>query len=50
MKKKGYNGHIGLWREKLYKKLGGKRQKICCGALPSQRKREREREESLKNF
>ena len=51
MKKKGYNGHIGLWREKLYKKLGGKRQKICCGALPSQRKRERERERGkFENF
>ena len=39
MKKKGYNGHIGLWREKPCKKLGGKRQKICCGALPSRRER-----------
>ena len=42
MKKKGYNGHTGLWREKPSKKLGGKRQKICCGALLSRRERERE--------
>ena len=46
MKKKGYNGHTGLWREKPCKKLGGKRQKICCRALLSRR----EREESLKTF
>ena len=39
MKKKGYNGHSGLWREKPSKKLGGKRQKILCGALPSRRER-----------
>ena len=39
MKKKGYNGHTGLWREKPCKKLGGKQQKICCGALPSWRER-----------
>ena len=39
MKEKGYNGHTSLWREKPCKKLGGKRQKICCGALPSQRER-----------
>ena len=50
MKKTGYNGHTGLWREKPCKKFGGKRQKICCGALPSWREREREREESLKTF
>ena len=41
MKKKGYNGHTGLWREKPSKKLGGKRQKNCCGALSSRRERER---------
>ena len=46
MKKKGYCGHTGLWREKPCKKLGGKQQKICCGALPSQR----ERDKSLKTF
>ena len=46
MKKKGYNGHTGLWREKSSKKLGGQRQKNCCGALSSRR----EREESLKTF
>ena len=39
MKKKGYNRHTGLWREKPCKKLGGKRQKICYGALPTQRER-----------
>ena len=39
MKKKGYNGHTGLWREKPCKKLRGKQQKICCGALPSWRER-----------
>ena len=39
MKKKGYNGHTGLWREKPCKKLRGKQQKICCGALPSRRER-----------
>ena len=41
MKMKGYNGHTGLWREKPCKNLGGKRQKICCGALPSRREREK---------
>ena len=40
MKKKGYNGHIGLWREKPYKKLGGKRQKILIGALTDRIERE----------
>ena len=39
MKKKGYNGHAGLWREKPYKKLGEKRKKNCCGALLSRRER-----------
>ena len=39
MKKKGYNRHTGLWREKPCKKLGGKRQKICYGALPTWRER-----------
>ena len=29
MKKKGYNGHTGLWREKPCKNLEGKRQKIA---------------------
>ena len=29
MKKKGYNGHTGLWREKPCKNLGGKWQKIA---------------------
>ena len=46
MKEKGYNGHTSLWREKPCKKLGGKRQKKCCRALPSRR----EGEESLKTF
>ena len=46
MKRKGYNGHTDLWREKPCKILGGKRQKICCGALPSRR----EKEKSLKTF
>ena len=41
MKEKGYNGHTSLWREKPCKKLGGKRQKNCCRALPSRRERER---------
>ena len=45
-KKRGQYGHTCLWREKPCKKLGGKLQKICCGALPSQR----EREKSLKTF
>ena len=37
--KGGYNGHTSLWREKPCKKLGGKRQKICYGALPTRRER-----------
>ena len=41
MKKKGYNGHTGLGREKPCKKFGGKRQKILYGALPSQRQRKK---------
>ena len=45
MKKKGYNGHIGLWREKPCKNLGGKRQKIAVEPC-----RVGERKESLKNF
>ena len=47
MKKKGYNGHTGLWREKPCKNLGGKWQKI---AVEPCRVGEREREESLKTF
>ena len=48
MKKKGYNGHTGLWREKACKNLGGKRQKI---AVESYRVRERERERGkFENF
>ena len=43
MKKKGYNGHTGLWREKACKNLGGKRQKITVEPC-----RVGEREESLK--
>ena len=39
MKKKRYNGHTSLWREKPCKNLEGKRQKILSGALPSQRER-----------
>ena len=45
MKKKGYKGHTGLWREKPCKNLGGKRQKIVVEPC-----RVGEREESLKNF
>ena len=45
MKKKGYNGHTGLWREKPCKILGGKRQKITVEPC-----RVGEREESLKTF
>ena len=40
MKKRGYNGHTGLGREKPCKKIGRKRQNNLCGALPSQRDRE----------
>ena len=45
MKKKGYNGHTGLWREKSCKNLGGKRQKIVVEPC-----RVGEREKSLKTF
>ena len=45
MKKKGYKGHTGLWREKPCKKLEGKRQKIAVEPC-----RVRERKESLKTF
>ena len=47
MKKKGYNGHTGQWREKPCKKLGGKRQKIEDGACPN-RKEKKEFEKVLK--
>ena len=46
MKKKGYNGHTGLWREKPCKNLGGKRQKIAvepCRVREREKERERER-------
>ena len=33
MKKKGYNGHAGLWREKPYKNLGEKRKKKLLWSL-----------------
>ena len=45
MKKKGYNGHTGLWREKPCKNLEGKQQKIAVEPC-----RVGEREESLKTF
>ena len=47
MKKKGYNGHTGLRREKLCKNIEGKQQKIVMEPC---RVGEREREESLKTF
>ena len=48
MKKKGYNRHTGLWREKPCKKLGGKRQKKI--AVESCRVVERERERERVKF
>ena len=39
MKKKGYNGHIGLGRGKPYKKFGRKRQKFEDCACPNWREK-----------
>ena len=39
MKKKGYNGHTGLRREKSCKYLGGKRQKLLWSLAKSERER-----------
>ena len=46
MKKKRYNGHTGLWREKPCKKLGGKRKK----KIALEPCRVGEREKNLKTF
>ena len=49
MKKKGYNGHIGLGRGKPYKKFGRKRQKFEDCACPNRREK-KEFEKVLKKW
>ena len=41
MRKKGYNGHTGLWREKSCKIIDGKQQKFEEKPLPSRREKEK---------
>ena len=41
---------IPAYGEKNLAKIQEENDKNCCGVLPSQREREREREESLKTF
>ena len=46
MKRKGFNGHTGLWREKPCKKLEGKQKKNLLWSL-AESERERENFENI---